>query len=141
MAKEETKNIRGKNIKDLNSISKLEADIMQIVWSKKLISVREVHEIILKKEMKKKEHGFIPYTTIMSIMNALTEKGLLKQDKSTKTFLYSAKINKQELSKNIIKSVTEKLLDNSANALVSNFLSDDDNISLEGIKKLLKEID
>ena len=63
---------------------------MKIIWEKKNITVREVHEILLKKEMEKKEHGFIPYTTVMSTMTALAEKGLLKQDKSAKTYIYSA---------------------------------------------------
>ena len=75
-------------INRLSSISNLEADIMNIVWSKEKITVREVHEIILLKEIKKKQHGFIPYTTVMSTMATLTDKGLLKQDKSAKTYIF-----------------------------------------------------
>ncbi len=40
-------------ISGLNSISHLEAEIMQIIWEKLKISVREVHEIMLKKEIEK----------------------------------------------------------------------------------------
>ena len=127
-------------ITGLNSISNLEAEIMQIIWNNKKISVREVHEIMLKKELEKKEHGFIPYTTVMSTMAALADKGLLKQDKSSKTYVYSANIDRKELSKNIIKSVAEKLLNGSSNLLVSKFLANEGNISLDGIKKLLDDI-
>jgi predicted transcriptional regulator len=128
-------------ISGLNSISALEAEIMKIVWNKKSITVREVHEIILLSEIGKKEHGFIPYTTIMSTMTALADKGLLKQDKSSKTYIYSASIDKKELSSSIIKSVAEKLLNNTSNELVSKFLSNSNNISIEGISKLLKKIE
>jgi predicted transcriptional regulator len=127
-------------INGLNSISALEAEIMKIIWEKKNITVREVHEILLKKEMEKKEHGFIPYTTVMSTMTALAEKGLLKQDKSAKTYIYSAAVDKKQLSKSIIKSVAEKLLNGTANDLVSKFLTNTDNISVESIKKMLEKI-
>jgi predicted transcriptional regulator len=113
---------------------------MKIVWDNQKISVREVHEIMLRKEMEKKEHGFIPYTTVMSTMTTLAEKGLLKQDKSAKTYIYSAVVDREELSKNIIMSVADKLLNSSTASLVSAYLSDKSNIDNESIKKLLDEI-
>lgn len=127
-------------INGLNSISNLEADIMKIVWERKKVTVREVHEYMLKKEIESKEEGFIPYTTVMSTMTTLAEKGLLKQDKSSKTYIYSAAVDNKELSKSIIKSVADKLLEDSSKKLISNFFEDSSKISAEGIEKLLKEI-
>ena len=127
-------------INGLNSISNLEADIMKIVWERKKVTVREVHEYMLKKEMESKEEGFIPYTTVMSTMTTLAGKGLLKQDKSSKTYIYSAAVDNKELSKSIIKSVVDKLLEESSKKLVSNFFEDSSKISTKGIEKLLKEI-
>ena len=46
----------------------------------------------------------------------------------------------KELSKSIIKSVAEKLLEESSSKMVSHFLSDSSKISAEGIRNLLKEI-
>jgi predicted transcriptional regulator len=111
-------------INGLNSISNLEADIMNIIWSKGRVTVREVHEDMLRKEIESKEHGFIPYTTVMSTMTTLAEKGLLKQDKSAKTYLYSAAVDRKELSKRIMKSVAEKILDEDTAKKVSKFLSE-----------------
>jgi len=111
-------------INGLNSISNLEADIMNIIWSKGRVTVREVHEYMLRKEIESKEHGFIPYTTVMSTMTTLAEKGLLEQDKTSKTYLYSAAVDRKELSKRIIKSVAEKLLDEDTAKKVSKFLSE-----------------
>jgi len=128
-------------INGLNSISNLEAEIMKIIWKSGKVTVREVHEDMLKKEIESKEHGFIPYTTVMSTMTTLAEKGLLKQNKTSKTYLYSAAVDKKELSKRIIQSVSNKLLEDSTRGMVSRFLSDSKNISKEGINKLLKDID
>ena len=127
-------------VRGINSISNLEADIMKIIWDKGPISVREVHEIMLRKEMEDKEAGFIPYTTVMSTMTALADKSLLRQDKTAKTYIYTAVIDRRELSKNIIKSVADKLLTEDLTKMVSVFLSDEKNISASGIKKLLNGI-
>jgi len=113
---------------------------MKIVWERKKVTVREVHEYMLRKEIENKKEGFIPYTTVMSTMTTLAEKGLLKQDKSSKTYIYSAAVDNKELSKSIIKSVAEKLLEDSTSKMVSNFLDDSKKISIKGIGNMLKEI-
>jgi len=127
-------------INGLNSISNLEADIMKIVWERKKVTVREVHEYMLRIEIESKKEGFIPYTTVMSTMTTLAEKGLLKQDKSSKTYIYSAAVDNRELSKSIIKSVADKLLAESSKKIISSFFEDTPDISTESIEKLLKEI-
>jgi len=98
-------------INSLNSISNLEANIMKIIWERGKATVREVHEIMLRQEMEKKQHGFIPYTTVMSTMNTLAEMGLREQDRRGKSNIYSAAVTKTELARSIIKSVAEKILE------------------------------
>ena len=127
-------------IKKVNSISDLETEIMKRMWTVDKATVREVHELMLKKEMKKKDSGFIPYTTVMATMATLADKGLLKQDKSNKTFIYSAAINSRSLSRNIIGSVAEKLLDKSSKELIYKFLSAVEDVPVEKINKLLDEL-
>ena len=127
-------------IKKVNSISDLETGIMKIMWTMDKAAVREVHELMLKKEMEKKDSGFIPYTTVMATMATLADKGLLKEDKSNKTFIYSAAINSRSLSRNIIGSVAEKLLDKSSKELIYKFLSAVEDVPIEKINKLLNEL-
>ena len=141
MTKDPKKKPEEIGLNGFNSVSSLEADIMKIIWDSKIITVREVHEIMLKQEMEKKEHGFIPYTTVMSIMSILAEKGLLKQDRSAKTYIYSAAVDNKELSQSIIQSVAAKLLNDSSKELVFKFLSDSKNISTKGIIKMLEKLD
>jgi predicted transcriptional regulator len=91
-------------------ISLLEANILIIVWDRDNVTTREVHEAFLKKEMKEKDVDFTPYTTIMSTLNGLARKNILKIDKSQKTYIYSVGLSRKELAKSIIQSVVEKLL-------------------------------
>jgi BlaI family transcriptional regulator, penicillinase repressor len=142
---EEIKKLKKKSLKTgitrVNSISDLETEIMNIIWDKGEATVREVHEIMLKKEMGKKDFGFIPYATVMSTMTTLAEKGLLKQDKSKKTFVYSAAMDNKSLSRNIMESVAEKLLDKSSKELIFKFLSYTSDIPQEKIIDLLNKIE
>ncbi len=127
-------------INGLNSISEIEVKIMEIAWKYKSLTVREAYEELLRGEIKQKNHGFIAYATVMSNMTTLTQKGLLKQDRDAKTYIYSPAIGKKELANDIFKSVSEKLLDSALGSLVSRLIEDPKNISMEEIKKYLDKI-
>jgi predicted transcriptional regulator len=96
--------------KEISSISNLEAEIMLVIWNVDNITVREVYEILVKEEFEKKEQGFLPYTTVMSTMSNLANKGILNRDRKRKTYIYSAGSSRRELTKSIIKTVLNKIL-------------------------------
>ena len=95
---------------NIKGISILEANILLIIWDKEKTTNREVHEVFLKEELKEKNSSFTPYTTIMSTMNSLVRKNILKINKSQKTYIYSVGLSRKELAKSIMKAVAEKLL-------------------------------
>ncbi|MCL6472571.1 MAG: BlaI/MecI/CopY family transcriptional regulator [Firmicutes bacterium] len=99
----------------INGLSTLEADIMNIVWQHKKITVREVHETML-------EEGYIPYTTVMAAMNNMAQKGLLKQNRDGKAYIYSAAVSRDAMAKSIVDSVVNKILGGVATPLVSHLL-------------------
>ena len=107
-------NLEFKNTETLRdniySISKLEADILLIVWDRGRVTINEVHETFLRKEIGDKKSHFTLYAGILSNMNNLAKKKILKIDKIYKTHIYSAEISRKELTKSIIKTVAEKLL-------------------------------
>lgn len=100
---------------DINGLSSIEAEVMQNIWGKKKITVREVHETMLEK-------GYIPYTTIMAVMNSLARKGLLKQNKNGKAYLYSATVSKNEIASSIIDNVVDRILGGSAIPILRHLL-------------------
>lgn len=92
-------------MKNISSISNLEANILLLVWDSGEVTVREVYEHFLKEELKKKESDFIPYTTIMSIMRSLADKKILKVKKIKRTHFYSAAMSRKELANSIIEKI------------------------------------
>ena len=95
---------------NIKGISNLEANILLVVWDKGRVSNREVYEVFLKEELKEKDTSFTPYTTIMSTMNSLARKNIIKINRSQKTYIYSVGLSRKELANSIIQSVAEKLL-------------------------------
>lgn len=91
-------------------ISKLEEDILLIIWDKDKVIIREVYEAFLRKEIRKKKPNFTLYSSIQFNMNNLAKKKILKIDRTHKTHIYAAEMGRKELTKSIIKSVAEKLL-------------------------------
>ena len=94
----------------INGISKLEADILLVVWDRGKVTIREVYEAILRIEIRKKKSYFILYSNIQLNMNNLVKKKILKLDRTYKTHIYASKLSRKELTKAIIGSVAEKLL-------------------------------
>ena len=100
----------------IEGIGKLEAEIMSVIWDHNgSITVREVYEILLKKRK-------IAYTTVMTVMNNLSDKKLLNQDKTTTAYVYTPAISNIEVAISIIESVVDKLLNGSVTPLSSYFM-------------------
>lgn len=71
----------------------LEADIMEAVWSKgwSEFSVADV-----QRELERKRE--IAYTTVMTTVGRLYEKGLLSRDRDGKRYVYRSCMNRDEFS-------------------------------------------
>lgn len=128
MEKEVKTRKRSKKI-GINGLSTLEADVMNIVWQQKKITVREVHETML-------DNGYIPYTTVMAAMNNMAQKGLLKQNKNGKAYIYAAAVTRDTMAKSIVDMVVNKILGGSATPLVSHLLKLKNEEDLEKLLEL-----
>ncbi|HZD58879.1 MAG TPA: BlaI/MecI/CopY family transcriptional regulator, partial [Anaerolineae bacterium] len=117
----------------INGLSTLEADIMDIIWQYKKITVREVHETML-------EEGYIPYTTVMAAMNNMAQKGLLKQNRNGKAYIYSAAVSRTVMAKQIVDSVVTKILGGASTPLVSHLLKLKNEEDVERLLELKKQL-
>lgn len=63
------------------SLGKLEADVMDVIWGKDKVTVREVVNILRRNRK-------IAYTTVMTVMDNLYKKGFVTREKIKKSYLY-----------------------------------------------------
>ncbi|MCL5291950.1 MAG: BlaI/MecI/CopY family transcriptional regulator [Actinobacteria bacterium] len=87
----------------IESLTVLEMEVMDIAWELNKMSIREVHERISKKK-------YLPYTTISAVMRNLAKKGVLRQSRDGKVFIYKVMADRHALARIIIDSVVKKLL-------------------------------
>lgn len=95
------------------SLSKLEENIMDIIWELKKCPIREIKN---KLDRTRK----LAYTTVATIVQRLEKKGVLSRTKQGCEICYCPKITKEEYSKGIASSFVKKMQDSFGNiALVS----------------------
>jgi predicted transcriptional regulator len=81
----------------------LEAEVMGAVWQRKEATVRDVREALKRK----KAYSF---NTIMTVMNRLVEKGLLKKGGSGSAFTYCAAVERDAFLHEVTRSVVSAIV-------------------------------
>lgn len=81
----------------------LEAAIMDVVWSRRLSSfaVSDVLSILEKQRD-------IAYTTVMTTVTRLHDKGLLEREREGKRYLYTPKLTREEFLESTAREVLEE---------------------------------
>jgi predicted transcriptional regulator len=114
-----------------------ELEILQILWTKGLATVREVHEELAKS----KDVG---YTTTLKLMQIMHEKGLVKRDDSMRTHVYQAAVNKEKTQRHLLSKMIDSLFGGSPTQLVIQALGDDNHKAspeeIEKIQALLNDL-
>ncbi len=92
-----------------------ELEVLQIIWEQEPCTVREVMNLLKPKRPR-------AYTSVMSLMNVMAEKGLLNQEPKGRAFIYSAKVSRDKTQSSMLSDLLNRAFDGSANALVAHLL-------------------
>ena len=113
----------------------LEAEVMKIVWKMNRASVRDVYEQLrLQKSL--------AYTTVMTIMGRLAEKGLLEKEARGNAYIYSPTISEGDFAKMVVSEVMDGLMEEFAEPAMSHMvdrLGSEDNDNLDKLEEIIKE--
>lgn len=82
----------------------LETDIMQILWQDERSTVKKVHRRLSQQRE-------IAYTTVMTTMSRLSEKGVLNRHREGLAYVYSPAISEDEFVNMVVRQVLDGLLD------------------------------
>ena len=100
------------NIKSV--LGPLEQEVMTCLWEKEVASVREVHACLNKSRK-------IAYTTVMTVMNRLVEKGLLTRSKQGRTYWYSPNKTKRQSLRTTVDIMIHSLMNQYGSEAVTAF--------------------
>lgn len=73
------------------SLGPLETEILEIVWKFETVTVKNVHEYILKDPNRE-----LAYTSVTTVLRRLTQKGWLKCSKKGRAFSWHALISREQ---------------------------------------------
>ena len=92
-----------------------ELEVLQVLWRRGPCTVRQVMEEL--------NHGRKrAYTSVMSLLNVMTEKQLLTRKPQGKAFLYSARIKEQPTLRKMVVDLVDRAFHGSAGQLVAHAL-------------------
>jgi predicted transcriptional regulator len=90
-----------------------ELEVLQILWDRGPSTVREVLEVLPKERA---------YTSVMSLLNVMFEKGQVSRKPEGRAFRYSAKHQPRHHESTIVGDLLERVFSGSASALVARLL-------------------
>ncbi|HEY0604126.1 MAG: BlaI/MecI/CopY family transcriptional regulator [Chloroflexi bacterium] len=85
----------------------LETKIMQIVWREKSITVKQVH----RRLQDSPEKPDIAYTTVMTTMTRLADKGILDRRRDGLAYVYTPAVTKDDFESMMVQRVLDGLMD------------------------------
>lgn len=92
-----------------------ELEILSILWQRETATVREVHEII-------NERRPTAYTTVLKMLQIMTEKNLVERETEQKAHVYRAKIEQATTERNFAEDLLQRVFGGSAAQLVMRVL-------------------
>jgi predicted transcriptional regulator len=109
----------------------LETDIMEVMWATRKATVRQVHQRL-------KTRREIAYTTVMTVMGRLADKGLLAKRRDGNAFVYRATVSLEMFTQSTIKRIINELLSDFATPAISQFIDAVDSEQPEKIEELAR---
>jgi len=84
---------------------------MKLVWQRQTATVRDIYEALL-------EHRKIAYTTVMTMMKILENKGYLKKRRQDRAFLYRPAHTQNSVLGNMLREFIDRVFNGSAEPLL-----------------------
>ncbi|HMD19685.1 MAG TPA: BlaI/MecI/CopY family transcriptional regulator [Alloacidobacterium sp.] len=93
-----------------------ELELLRVLWEKGPATVRELHdEVNLQRA--------VGYTSVLKILQIMTEKGLVEREESNKAHIYRAAASQEETQNQLLRDLSERLFSGSAAQLAMHALA------------------
>ena len=111
-----------------------ELEILKVIWQRGEATVREVYRDLA-------EQRKIAYTTVLTMMGILEEKGHLKKTAGERAYIYSPTKPQQQVVRSMVREFVHRVFNGSARPLLVHLLEDPhtDPNELTEMEKLFKE--
>lgn len=94
-----------------------ELEIMKVVWDLEPATVRQVYETLLKQR-------HIAYTTVMTMMNILEQKGFLKKRQEERAYVYTSTQPRKQVVGSLVRDFVNRVFNGAAEPLLLHLVED-----------------
>jgi len=94
----------------------LELEILRVLWERGPSTVREVHEVLA-------EGKPIGYTTVLKIMQIMTQKGSVARNEDSKAHIYKARQPAENTKRQLVGDLLQRAFSGSASQLMMHALA------------------
>jgi len=111
-----------------------ELEVLQVLWRRGPCTVRQVMEELNRRRPR-------AYTSVMSLLNVMVDKKLLRRKARGRAFVYAARVQEQPTLGELVGDLVERAFDGSARGLVLHALEQTEPSpqELEEIRRLIDE--
>ena len=93
-----------------------ELAILRVLWERGPSTVRDVHDDL-------NENAPTGYTTVLKLLQIMTEKGLVVRDEAQRAHIYEARYSEQKTQRQLLSDLADRAFGGSAAKLVMQALS------------------
>ena len=110
-----------------------ELEVLKFLWDRGPSTVREVMDELNRRRER-------AYTTVMSLLNVMTDKGLLVRQSDGRAFLYSARVQREKTLGRMLNDLLGRAFEGSAASLVAHLLDQAEPSEAE-LRKIRETVD
>ena len=111
-----------------------ELEILRALWQRGPCTVREVQEAL-------NEAKPTGYTTVLKLMQIMTDKGLVRRDERQRAHVYEARLAQEQTQQQMVSDLLERVFNGSATSLVMQALATKKKTSSEELSEIRRIID
>ncbi len=93
------------------TLTEQELEIMKVIWEREHTTVRDVYEALLERRK-------VAYTTVMTMMKILEQKGFLKKSQEERAYVYRPAQAKRQVIGAMVKEFINRVFNGSAEPLL-----------------------
>jgi BlaI family penicillinase repressor len=107
-----------------------ELEIMKVVWERESATVRDVYEALLERRK-------VAYTTVMTMMKIMEQKGHLRKTHVDRAYLYRPVKPKNQVLGSMVREFVNRVFNGAAEPLLVH-LAEDRKLSPKGMEELAR---
>jgi predicted transcriptional regulator len=118
-------------------LGEAELEALKVLWSHGPSTVRQVMDRLHERGRR------VAYTTVLTFLSRLEQKGYVQSDKSDVAYVYRARVTRERVTRSRLKALLEQLYDGAAGEMALQLIRDERFTPEEvsALHKLIDELD